>query len=798
MRDGRRGAEAGKRRLALAVLTGLVISLPFVATAAAASNDRYGATIQPSETKPATNVVLTIAIANRNNSTNAANNAHVSVPDGFVVNGATLSAAASASGSCTAAAWTVTLDATTSTIGAVAPPDPASELCPGGTLAISFTATTPSAEGPYTWTTSLLEDTTAFSLQGAQPTVTIDGTAPPAPTISTQPANPSNSSTASFAFTDADPTATFRCQLDGGSFSDCPSPKSYASLTEGIHSFAVKAVDSAGNESPVTAVVWTVDLTPPPPPTITSEPPTVTAETSASFSFTDADPTASYLCQLDGAAFASCVSPASYPGPLAAGPHTFATKARDPAGNDSSVTSYGWTVDLTNPVVTIDPTTEPPDPTNKTSASFAFASSKSGSMFACQLDGAGFSPCTSPISYSGLADGEHSFAVKATDALGNTGLATAWSWTVDTVAPGSPSITAAPRNPTNQRNASFSFSGGEPSLAYACSLDGQRLAACTSPVSYSDLADANHVFVVEATDMAGNTGPSTARNWAVDTSPPTTTITSKPEAVSGSVSATFGFTSNEAHSRFACSLDRAAFDPCASPVTYGGLADGIHTFVVRATDPAGNSEQTPPSYSWNVSLLMPPDSTAPGPVRRLKRTVGYRVLRLRWSPPSDLDFDHVQVVRSYTRKGGRQKVVYAGRGRHYVDKRFRNGLYYRYTVRAYDRSGNASRSVRIVVPPGALLRSPSDRRVMRSPPVFRWAGITRATYYNVQVYRGSHKLLSAWPARPRLKMARRWVYQNHRFSLWRGRYRWYVWPGFGARSKGAYGRLLGTSTFVVR
>ena len=47
-------------------------------------------------------------------------------------------------------------------------------------------------------------------------------------------------------------------------------------------------------------------------------------------------------------------------------------------------------------------------------------------------------------------------------------------------------------------------------------------------------------------------------------------------------------------------------------------------------------------------------------------------------------------------------------------------------------------------------------------------------------------------------MRGRWTYEDAGFRLEKGTYRWYVWPGFGARSKGAYGQLLGTSTFVVR
>jgi Glycosyl hydrolase family 26 len=52
-------------------------------------------------------------------------------------------------------------------------------------------------------------------------------------------------------------------------------------------------------------------------------------------------------------------------------------------------------------------------------ASFAFSANEAGSGFGCSLDGAGFIACTSPRSYSGLAPGSHTFAVRATDGAGN-------------------------------------------------------------------------------------------------------------------------------------------------------------------------------------------------------------------------------------------------------------------------------------------------------------------------------------------------------------------------------------------
>jgi hypothetical protein len=99
-------------------------------------------------------------------------------------------------------------------------------------------------------------------------------------------------------------------------------------------------------------------------------------------------------------------------------------------------------------------------------------------------------------------------------------------------------------------------------------------------------------------------------DWAAvdnstDTDPPDTTITSRPAALSASPNATFAFIADEPGSTFECSLDGAAFAPCTSPASYSGLADGSHTFDVRATDPATNTDPTPDGATWAI------DDTAP-------------------------------------------------------------------------------------------------------------------------------------------------------------------------------------------
>jgi len=85
-----------------------------------------------------------------------------------------------------------------------------------------------------------------------------------------------------------------------------------------------------------------------------------------------------------------------------------------------------------------------------------------------------------------------------------------------------------------------------------------------------------------------------------DTTPPETTIGSGPSGTIREKTATFTFSSSETNSTFECKLDEAAFSACSSPKKYPGLANGSHTFQVRATDAARNSDPTPAGRTWTV------------------------------------------------------------------------------------------------------------------------------------------------------------------------------------------------------
>jgi hypothetical protein len=181
------------------------------------------------------------------------------------------------------------------------------------------------------------------------------------------------------------------------------------------------------------------------------------------------------------------------------------------AAGKVSATQTETISDTTAPDTTI---TAPPA-TTTASATLAFAASEAGTRFECSLDGAAFAACSSPVTLTGLADGQHVFQARAIDAPGNVDpTPAAVTWTVDTVAPDT-TITAGP----TAASTSFSFTSSEAAGRFECSLDGAPFAPCSSPVSYSSLAAGAHTFAVRAVDGAGNADASPAtQTWTVASS----------------------------------------------------------------------------------------------------------------------------------------------------------------------------------------------------------------------------------------------------------------------------------------
>jgi hypothetical protein len=89
----------------------------------------------------------------------------------------------------------------------------------------------------------------------------IDQTPPPRPQLVQQPANPSTSTSATFAFVDRETSASFECALDGAAYAACTSPRTYTGLSNARHRFSVRAVDLAGNSGASVDYSWRVTAT---------------------------------------------------------------------------------------------------------------------------------------------------------------------------------------------------------------------------------------------------------------------------------------------------------------------------------------------------------------------------------------------------------------------------------------------------------------------------------------------------------------------------------------------------------
>jgi endonuclease/exonuclease/phosphatase family metal-dependent hydrolase len=258
----------------------------------------------------------------------------------------------------------------------------------------------------------------------------VDAT-PPDTTLDTGPTGTTDIASASFTFHSSEEGGSFHCVVDGVVLTSCPSSGVVISdFAPGPHTFTVAAVDPALNQDPTPAsTTWTVSATVgPPDTTIDSAPASPSGSATVQLAFHASEAGCTFLCSLDGAAATACVSPVSVSG-LTEGSHTFTVRATSAQGVvDPSPASATWTTSFTPPETTLDSV---PPATSGSSVQLTFHASEAACTFLCSLDGATATTCTSPVSYSGLGQGSHTFTVQATDAQSLTDPTPASaSWTV--------------------------------------------------------------------------------------------------------------------------------------------------------------------------------------------------------------------------------------------------------------------------------------------------------------------------------------------------------------------------------
>jgi hypothetical protein len=140
--------------------------------------------------------------------------------------------------------------------------------------------------------------------------------------------------------------------------------------------------------------------------------------------------------------------------------------------------------------------------------------------------------------------------------------------------------------------------GIDASACSGCSIDHNQTVTYTGGSGRCAYATASpRGTASDGTDIGlnscGATQPPPPPPPPSDSTAPDTTITSGPTGSTTSTSASFAFTANESGATFACKLDAGAYAACTSPKAYSAVTVASHTFSVRATDAAGNTDATP-------------------------------------------------------------------------------------------------------------------------------------------------------------------------------------------------------------
>ncbi|MGH2868855.1 MAG: hypothetical protein ACRDNK_15000 [Solirubrobacteraceae bacterium] len=202
---------------------------------------------------------------------------------------------------------------------------------------------------------------------------------------------------------------------------------------------------------------------------------------------------------------------------------------------DATGTSAAVTV-LTAPTISANP----PATSASSSASFSFGGG-SGSSYSCQLDGGGYSSCASPASYSGLAQGSHTFKVLAVQG-GSTGPVTSYTWTVDTVPPTQVVTLASGASNAYLTGSNLYYKGntatGSFHLIAAVSDGGSGPASATFP----SVATAGWSHAAEAvTTPSGGPYASSTFSWSANPSAPAGYSVTGADAAGNSTAKSFTF-----------------------------------------------------------------------------------------------------------------------------------------------------------------------------------------------------------------------------------------------------------------
>ncbi len=377
----------------------------------------------------------------------------------------------------------------------------------------------------------------------------------------------------------------------------------------------------------------------------------------------------------------------------------------------------------------------------------------------------GIASCTQ-AAYSGPDSGSATVSGTCTDKAGNVSAPSTFNLKYDATPP---SVNASPARPPDT-NGWYNHAVG---VSFAGSDATSGIDSCTS-ASYGGPDSAGATLSGTCTDKAGNSANGSFALQYDATAPAVKAALARPPDAGGWY--------NHPVALSATGTDAGAgIDSCTGG-TYSGPDSDTASMTTTCTDKAGNKTSQNVAFKYDGT---PPKLTG------VAVTNGNGSATLRWSAsPGNAS---ITVERTPGPNGKAPATVYHGDAHSFTDPRLRNGARYRYKLSATDQAGNIAKASATAEP--SALSSPPQGRTVKQPPLLRWSKVAGADYYNVQLFVAGHKVLSLWPVGTTLKLPRSWTYGGKRHSLVKGRYRWYVWPGFGPRSASKYGKLLGASVF---
>lgn len=521
---------------------------------------------------------------------------------------------------------------------------------------------------------------------GASASVSIDATAPPAPTFDV-PAPTGllgwHRGPVAFTASAADTSGvTATCTDNGAALAG--SGMSFVVAGDGTHSISCLVTNGAGLTSAVASVTINIDGTAP----VIAPVANMTAEaTSASGALVDyAVPSATDA--VDASVAATCVAAPGSAFPI--GSSVVTCTATDDAGNTSAA-SFTITVgDTTPPSLSVPANITGVEATSAAGAAVTFAASATDAVDTTP------SITCSPVSGSTFAIGTTMVTCSATDDAGNTSLLKSFSVTVvDTTAP----VFGAAVNVTVEAT---SAAGATATYVAPTATDLLGASVSCAPASGSLFPLGSTVVTCTATDPAGNSSLRTLTVTVRDTTPPVVGAVSNisVEATSAAGAAVSYATPS--------ATDAVGATVSCAPASGSTFAVGMTTVTCTAVDAAGNSASTsftvtvadsqapvvtaaanPPTLLWSPNKTMTPVTVSGVVTDASTVSVSYKVVD---------EYKKVQPTGTVTPgAGGSYAFVVSLEA--YRNGNDSNGRLYTITVTAVDAGGRTkSVSTTVLVP----------------------------------------------------------------------------------------------------